>query len=146
MARKSKRHRDVCSAGSSPVTKHLVNEEFDVRHRERLRLAHSCREEVRASIESLGLVFKQNDQHWRVYFPDVQGRSPLIEWWPSTAKCVVFQRWGSGIHVHDARQFVEIVKKLVHGGVVIDGIPVSYAKCAHAIASINPFDFKVSGK
>lgn len=141
MRNRKKRYRDVVSVGPSKSTEHLRNAPGCIRHRERLRIAYSCRHDAMLRVKEMGLVLAVNEQHWRVYFPDSTGSSPLVEWWPSTAKCVIFQRWGKGLHVHNAGQFLEITKRLVHGGVVIDGHPVSYAKCAHAIATLNPSEF-----
>jgi hypothetical protein len=141
--KRRKRHRDIVSIGSSKLTSHLVNEQFRQRHSGRLGIAHDNREWLAASVSALGLVLINNEQHWRVYFNEARDHSPLVEWWPSTAKCVIFQRWGRGIHVHDVEQLLTVIQKLVNGGVVIEGVATSYANCAKAIAMLDPHDFRL---
>lgn len=55
-----------------------------------------------------GIVLRINNSghHWQVYFG-----AGVIEWWPSSAKCVVNKKWTSGVHVHDAYQLRGVIKR-----------------------------------
>jgi len=71
------------------------------RHYRRLDSNLSAREEMEWFCHKHNIKFRvRNDgHHWQFKKND-----KLIEWWPSSAKLVVFQQWDRGVHVFDWQQ------------------------------------------
>jgi len=49
---------------------------------------------------------KNHGHHWIFH-----KEGTLAEWWPSSAKCVLNKHWRKGIHVHDWRQMIDVLRQ-----------------------------------
>lgn len=45
-------------------------------------------------------------QHWKI-----RKEGFVAEWWPSSAKLVVNKHWQNGIHVHDYKQVLSVLRE-----------------------------------
>lgn len=107
--------RDKLSIGTSEICPKIDGEHPKVRHIRRKHFNLQFTNEVRAfcAIHNLRFSVKNFGYHWMVSQKGKNGK--LVEWWPSTAKVVINKRFSQGIHVHDYRQFIEIIKKELLG-------------------------------
>jgi len=46
--------------------------------------------------------------HWELTRPGL-----TVEWWPSSAKCVINKNWPGGVHVHDHEQLKLLVETTI---------------------------------
>lgn len=99
---------DVRSAGRSSRIPYFAREEPGQRHERRkaenvARVAY-----VEEQCQALGVTVAvyNHGHHWQFRLPS----GKIVEWWPSSAKLVVDQRWDKGIHVHDWEQALAIVR------------------------------------
>lgn len=102
------KHGDSRSVGRSKLVPFKPGEDAGTRHARRLTFNLAAKHELEAWCRGRGVHFKvSNDgHHWRFK------RAQLIaEWWPSSAKLVLQQRYENGVHVHDHMQAREILAK-----------------------------------
>lgn len=107
MARR--RFGDASRVGRSKVCGYVVGESAADRHARRLATALANDAGLKAWLEKNGwsLAISNEGHHWRM----VKGGT-VVEWWPSSAKCVVNQNWRGGVHCHDGSQVVVVLERL----------------------------------
>jgi hypothetical protein len=68
------------------------------RHKKRKRSANRQNASAGLAFAFLGgwLNITNEGHHWKIVFPGKQS----IQWWPSSAKLVVNEKWEEGIHCH----------------------------------------------
>ena len=105
------KYNDTLSAGSSHLVPFIRNERPRKRHRRRLRINLKYEDEVAVWARLRGLKLRVTDggQHWQ-FRGMYNGYRFSADWWPSSAKLVVNQRWDRGIHVHDYRQVQTVLE------------------------------------
>ncbi len=110
MARR-RRIPDATSAGRSDLCEWRPGEAPKNRHERRRRTAKRFRDALVAWCKEQGieLAVKNDGHHWHMK----KDGKVLAEWWPSSAKLVLRQRWREGIHTHDAKQVREILEQLL---------------------------------
>lgn len=108
------RHADASSMGRSRRAPFVVGETPAERHARRLRVALSCRDALERWLAERGLVLRisHHDLHWRI----LSDGKPAVQWWPSTAKAVIGERWEKGVHCHDVDQLRELISRRVLNG------------------------------
>lgn len=95
------KHGDQRSVGRSKLVPFVPGEDAGSRHQRRLVLNLKAKGELEAWCRERGVQFKvgNDGHHWRFK------RGELVaEWWPSSAKLVLQQRYEQGVHVHDHEQ------------------------------------------
>ena len=95
------KHGDSRSVGRSKLVPFVPGEDASSRHNRRLALNLEAKGKLEAWCRELGVQFKvgNDGHHWRFK------RGELVaEWWPSSAKLVLQQRYEDGVHVHDHEQ------------------------------------------
>jgi hypothetical protein len=97
-----KRYDDVRTVGRSEIVPFVPGEDPKHRHYRRLRANLGSEENVRAWCTKRGISLSvHNDgHHWVFSIPG----GGVVEWWPSSAKCVANRDYKSGVHVHDWQQ------------------------------------------
>jgi len=107
MARR-KRFRDRSKASGPTAIQYRPGESWRDRHARRKSFNSKFVEAARDWAKSRGvfLSITNDEHHWKF----ARGKAS-VQWWPSTAKCVVNERWRSGIHVHDWRQLKIILDR-----------------------------------
>lgn len=110
MARNRRRYKDRLQAETKAGTvKFKPGESYRKRHARRLQANVTVfADEAMAWSDkhSVSMRISNGNHHWIFS----QG-STLVEWWPSSAKCVINKNWKSGIHVHEWPQLVAILKR-----------------------------------
>lgn len=107
---KRKRYRDRTKADVAPVVmKYIQGEGGKSRHARRLQtnvaqFAEAAREWAEAN--SIHCRITNGNHHWKF-----MRESKVVEWWPSSAKCVIGKQWKKGIHVHEWPQLLIILKR-----------------------------------
>lgn len=99
--------RDNLKPKTKAVCKYRKGESGRARHKRRLQFNVSeFLDEAIAWSDERGIVLSVSNEahHWRFS----RGKT-LVEWWPSSAKCVVNLQWNNGIHVHDWIQLQEVL-------------------------------------
>jgi hypothetical protein len=99
---------DVRSAGRSSRIPYVAGEEAGQRHERRKaeNVARVAYVEERCRALGVAVTIHNHGHHWQFRLPS----GKLVEWWPSSAKLVVGQRWEKGVHVHDWEQALAIVR------------------------------------
>jgi len=107
------RYDDVTRAGRSRLVPYREGERAQDRHHRRAQRARRAHSNMADWCAALGvrLTVHNRGHHWRFVLPDGRG----IDWWPSSAKLVIQQRWRDGVHVHDYHQVKQIIAGLVKG-------------------------------
>jgi hypothetical protein len=105
------RFSDRWREGHSSICPFVADELPSQRHSRRLKVALEHEREARTAVEALGgeLSVSNGGHHWTFA---VEGY-PTVEWWPSTAKCVVGKRWSNATHAHDHEQVLAVVRRVV---------------------------------
>lgn len=105
------RYSDVKSVGRSKVVEYDPSENWKDRHQRRLETNLNNKDAVKDFCIQNQIFFsiKNNGHHW-IFESKKFGR---IEWFPSSAKYVMNQKWSRGIHVHDFEQVIHQLKKSV---------------------------------
>lgn len=119
MARKRNRYADRTKVGSSVAVPFQQGEGKRARHARRLETnVAQFADEARKWADARDVQFKiTNDgHHWKF---DREGKR--VEWWPSSAKCVVDHQWRNGIHVHDWMQLEPILLAAFQNCPIIKG-------------------------
>lgn len=105
---KRRRFKDKYKVGPSTSVPFVENESWQDRHARRKNEALTHEEEVRSWC---------NNHHWRFRISNAghhwiftTHQSKLIEWWPSSGKLAVGQRYKEGIHTHDVMQLLELLE------------------------------------
>jgi len=113
MARK--RRRDRHKMGRSKRIPYKAGESYRERHERRKKQNLHEEHNLRVWCEGLGVILNIHNEghHWQFHLPSRR----LVEWWPSSAKCVVDKRWSNEWHCHDTHQ----VKQIVANEVAKDG-------------------------
>ena len=111
MARKRRRHPDTHNMGRSRRIPYKAHESYRERHerrkKENLHEEHNLR--VWCEARNIILTIYNEGHHWQFHLASRR----LVEWWPSSAKCVVDKRWGSGYHCHDVHQVKQVISREV---------------------------------
>lgn len=102
------RYEDTRSAGSSKEVPFIAGETAGQRHDRRGKRAKEDYASAAVLLEGHGWNVRLVDygSHWII----TRDRS-VVEWWPSTAKCVINKKWKSGIHVHDTLQLIKVIER-----------------------------------
>lgn len=102
------RYSDRRSMGRSRVVPYQQGEDARDRHWRRLRENQKAVDDLQGWCERAGitLLIYNEGQHWHFTLPDQQ----QVEWWPSSAKCVLNKNWQAGLHVHDHEQMRRFLK------------------------------------
>ena len=105
-------HPDARSAGRSREVPYVYGEEPGARHDRRLRAALESESRVRAWCGNAGvdLSITNEGHHWHF-----RRGGAAADWWPSSAKLVLDQRWAEGIHIHDTHQLLRELKARFNG-------------------------------
>jgi len=109
MTRKA-RKPDVRNAGRSKLVPFIPGERPTQRHRRRLETNLAATPELARWTAEKGLTLRICNQghHWIFERPGF-----FAEWWPSSAKLVLFHKYDAGIHTHDHAQVMrEIGRRL----------------------------------
>jgi len=104
--RRRLRYTDKYRMPNSVVVPYLASEAWKTRHYRRLTLALQNKSHVQAWCDKhhWTFVIKNNNQHWLFRTHEKK----QIEWFPSTGKLVIGQKWDSGIHCYDYLQLIEV--------------------------------------
>ena len=104
------KYKDITGMGKSKLCPKLKDEKesFSERHFRRKIFNEKRFRKVQEFCEKAGLRFRISNQghHWRVNTDKM-----TVEWWPSSAKVIVNKNWNRGVHCHDYKQFIKILKK-----------------------------------
>lgn len=102
---------DTRSMGRSALVPFDPNETPQQRHARRLREAVAAKRFIEdwCILQDVTLSVSNDNHHWR--FQRAGQKRPLVEWWPSSAKCVVSKQWYRGTHCHDHLQLVQILTR-----------------------------------
>lgn len=105
---KRKKFRDRFKAETAPrVVKFKPGEDPMDRHRRRLETnSELFLDDAKKWAEENGVRFSVTNgtHHWSFYRDQF-----IVEWRPSSAKCVINKRWEKGIHVHEWPQLKVIL-------------------------------------
>ncbi len=104
-----RRRDDHRSAGRSALIPFVPGEGASDRHARRLSVnVAEGRPAVEAWCQARGLRLRVNNggHHWIIDRPGWRA-----EWWPSSAKLVIQQKWDRGVHVHDWQQALAIIER-----------------------------------
>lgn len=105
-------NNDTSSAGRSKLVPFVPGEDPALRHQRRLKANLSRQDEVKAWCREAGVRLRiGNDGHHWLF----QREGQIAEWWPSSAKLVLQQRYERGIHVHDHQQALARLRKHFKG-------------------------------
>lgn len=102
-------YQDTKTLGRSASVPFIAGEDPKERHARRAHEALIHVENATAKFSSIGvrLSVKNDGQHWIM----TKGNK-RAEWWPSSAKLVINQRWQRGIHAHDWTQVFSAVARM----------------------------------
>jgi hypothetical protein len=102
------KYRDISSRGRSQLAPFVPGEAPSQRHERRLLVNLDHEQDARFTCDRWGvnLTIHNEGHHWIFLI----GKS-RVEWWPSSAKCVINQNWTHGLHVHDYWQVINIVRR-----------------------------------
>ena len=97
--------------------KYRKGEGWEDRHDRRYDSAQETRHIAQAWADEKGLEFRwlNGGHHWIFRFREDAGSEHFAQWWPRTAKLVVYSRWQAGIHAHDIRQVINELEKILSG-------------------------------
>lgn len=92
----------------SAICPFLPDEAPMARHERRLKTAVDYEAIVRAWLFERGGTLRINNgtHHWQIRIGGM-----LIEWWPSSGKCVKDQRWNKSAKLHDYHQLLRKIEK-----------------------------------
>jgi len=109
VTRKRRRFGDRHKASGKPVFQPRASEGPKDRHARRLEFNLQAQDKVKVWCEDHGvaLQIKNVGHHW--IFTREKAK---VEWWPSSAKMVINQKWNNGIHVIDYTQALEELAKV----------------------------------
>lgn len=65
-----------------------------------------------ARLRGLELRVTDGGQHWQ-FRGRHNGNKFMADWWPSSAKLIVNQKWDNGIHAHDYQQVIDLLEAAV---------------------------------
>ena len=102
------KYQDTNGMGKSALIPKVQGEPSKERHQRRkncnldhiFEVANFCRK------NGIVLHVTNDGHHWQAIKEDKQ-----LDWWPSSAKAVYKKNWGAGIHVHDWKQFIALLRK-----------------------------------
>ena len=105
---KRNRYGDTSSLGKSNLIPYRKNEDPKSRHYRRLKVNLNWRNDLIqwARANSFRVEVKNEGHHWILVKPEIR-----VEWWPSSAKLVINQKWDKGIHCHDYKQLIDLLQK-----------------------------------
>jgi hypothetical protein len=91
----------------SAICPFIPGEDAKARHARRLDVAVDFEPIVRAWVRERGgtLTVNNGTHHWQIKIGKL-----MVQWWPSTAKCVRGQNWGRAIKIHDFKQLIVTVE------------------------------------
>ena len=103
------KYRDTRSLGPSEAVPFVPGEDAADRHVRRAREAVDQAKPAMVAFARFGvtLTIMNFGGHWIM----THG-SRRAEWWPSSAKLVVNQKWQRGIHAHDWTQVLNYLRKV----------------------------------
>lgn len=106
--RKRMRNPDKYKVGRSSLVPYIKSESWQQRHRRRMQAALEHKEEVEhwCQKQKWRLDVKNNGHHWTFY----THQNKIIEWWPSSGKLAIGKSWKEGIHCHDYKQLLKVLK------------------------------------
>lgn len=104
-----RRHRfkDRTKSNVPAASRFIEGEGWRERHSRRLSFnLEKFQGEAEGWAKNRGISLKitNGGHHWHF-----QRSGKIVEWWPSSAKCVVQKKWRNGIHVHDWGQLKPIL-------------------------------------
>lgn len=105
---KRKRYSDVHYVGRSKRVPFIKEENWRSRHARRKAAALQEKDKVKiwCTENSFTMEVKNNGDHWIFLNPNRKS----IQWFPSSGKLVIGEKWKQGIHVYDTVQLIEILK------------------------------------
>lgn len=85
--------------------------DFKARHEKRFKTAIATRQPLWKWCDAnrVQMAVTNQSEHWTFSFAG----ELLAEWWPRTAKFVVYKRYDEGIHVHDWKQVTRLLAVMV---------------------------------
>lgn len=97
---------DARSLGRSRDVPYIYGEPAKTRHDRRKEAALLHQGRVKQWCDNRGVTFTlgNDDHHW-----SFRKGKERADWWPSTAKLVLNQRWNEGLHCHDAAQMLRVL-------------------------------------
>ncbi len=103
------KYLDAHRMGRSEISPYLEHEGAKQRHTRRLKANLSYKDSLSAWCNENGWQFeiKNDEKHWIFRKAD-----KMVEWWPSTAKCILNKQWERGYHCHDYLQVISRLKKV----------------------------------
>lgn len=117
------KYKDTQHRGKSEFCKRRRREPWKKRHARRYGTANAeeSMSVIREWCEHNGceLHVRNNGHHWIINpdgWPIRDGAGNpvhLIQWWPSTAKCVIACRWTEGVHLHGVDQLIAEVERAI---------------------------------
>lgn len=103
-----KRFRDRKHAPGVPEIQKQGGEGWKRRHSRRLHFNLNRQPVMEEWCERAGVTITVTNEghHWQFVRGEV-----IVEWWPSSAKCVINKNWRQGIHTHDVGQLQLILQE-----------------------------------
>ncbi len=104
---KEMKYRDKRKLGKSKVVPFKSGEPVTARHARRLKkaLLHHHTVKMWCDNHRVRLDVSNEGHHWKFV---IDGR--VAEWWPSSAKLVLEKQYDKGIHCHDFRQLLYVLR------------------------------------
>ena len=101
------KYRDKRKVGRSKVVPFIPGEPKTARHARRLEISLLHLDAVKAWCDNhrVKLTVSNERHHWKF---TIDGR--VAEWWPSSAKLVLEKQYNRGIHCHDFRQLLDVLR------------------------------------
>lgn len=108
MSIKRARYKDVKQVGQSALVPFQPNESWQDRHarRKEENLRHESEFKQWCRENQWILKVANEVHHWML-----KRKQQYIQWWPSSAKVVINEKWDQGIHCHDYEQLKQILFK-----------------------------------
>lgn len=104
---RTKRYKDVHSAGKSKIVPLKKNEHWKDRHNRRKEVALRKKQIVQdwCNHNKFVMDVKNDGHHWLFRTPN----NKSVQWFPSTGKLIIGEQWKQGIHLHDIYQLIEVL-------------------------------------
>lgn len=102
------KYRDTRSLGKSDIVPFIPDEGPKERHTRRLTTNLAARQGLITwcAEKSVALSINNEGHHWKLSKDKV-----VAEWWPSSAKLVINNKYDRGIHAHDWLQVVAYLER-----------------------------------
>ncbi len=104
---KRRKFRDRRSASTTPQSVRAHGLSWRQRHAKRLAFNVENYKDsaiIWSAERGVLLTITNGNHHWKF-----ERDGLIVEWWPSSAKCVIGKQWRNGIHTHDWTQLVVIL-------------------------------------